>query len=430
MPMGDAAALCAALKDDEMLQAYERQLKRNKASGVWARPQLETVQRILGAAPLRVLLLDPSDCERRLSAYFCSALARRQHTRVVLTLVQGLGNRAPPEALRFWREALETATRDSDAERQELRAWFEGSEAKEASIETYTSDVHGLLAKLNAPSLRGVLTVPGRYREQLRQKAEEGTAACHTQKLLMVFSLSTSLREQHPDAHAAWRAAAAEHSQRGAERHRANQPSERQAANFVPLPSWDQKLDERLAEPDPHASLAKCQGTLFIAYVSAVPTKRCEMGCVKIFASDPTPQEVAESPNHVVLDRACMSLGVHKTAKKYGALQEPSLDERFMRVLRASLARWPREYLFVNALGEPHSNKTFSAFAQRVARQLFDGKGAGVSLCRHAHATALDYNRNSIAELDAVARRMGHSQAMQHRYRFLSLREPAAASHG
>ena len=78
MPMGDAAALCAALKDDEMLQAYERQLKRNKASGVWARPQLETVQRILGAAPLRVLLLDPSDCERRLSAYFCSALARRQ----------------------------------------------------------------------------------------------------------------------------------------------------------------------------------------------------------------------------------------------------------------------------------------------------------------------------------------------------------------
>ena len=33
-----------------MLAAYERQLKRNKASGVWARPQLETVQRVLDAA--------------------------------------------------------------------------------------------------------------------------------------------------------------------------------------------------------------------------------------------------------------------------------------------------------------------------------------------------------------------------------------------
>ena len=77
-----------------MLQAYEHQLKRNKASGVWARPQLETVLRILGAAPLHVLLLDPCDCERRLSAYFCSALARRPPGSS--WIVQGLKYRAPP----------------------------------------------------------------------------------------------------------------------------------------------------------------------------------------------------------------------------------------------------------------------------------------------------------------------------------------------
>ena len=429
MPTGDGATLCAALKDEEILAAYERQLKKNKASGAWSRPQLETVRRILGAAPLRVILLDPTDSERRLRAYFCSALARRQHTRVILTLVQGLGNRAPPEALQFWREALETATRDSETERQELRAWFEGSKATQASIETHVADAHRMLAKLNAPSLRAVLIDPLTYREQLRQKApEEGTAACHVQKIVLCFSLSPSLREQYPDAHASWRSAAAEHALRSFERYDTNEPTEKQAANFVPLSRWAQKLDERLAESDPHSTLAKSQATLLMAYTSLIPVKRCEMGSVRVFASDPTPQEAAQFPNHIVLGSARMSLSIHKTAKKFGPLVEPLLPEKFMSVLRASLSRWPRQYIFVNALGEPHTNKSSSAFVQRAARHLFDGKAAGVSLCRHAHATALEFDKVSRAARRSVAHRMGHSLDVQDRYRFLSLKEPAAGS--
>ena len=83
--------------------------------------------------------------------------------------------------------------------------------------------------------------------------------------------------------------------------------------------------------------------------------------------------------------------------------------------------------MFINALGKPHSNLSFSKFVQRVAAQQFDGKTSGVSLCRHVWATALDYNTQSITELEAIAARMGHSQAMQHRYRFQSLRDPEAA---
>ena len=266
MPTGDVAALCAALSDEEVLEAYERQLKKNKTPGVRARPQLETVRKVLGAAPLRTLALDPHDLERRLCGYFRSALARHQHIRVVLTLVQGLGKRVQSEALQAWRAALATAARESDAEQQGLRAYFAGSEASEASIDTYVKDTHRLLAKLNAPNLHDVLVNPGRHRELLRRAApEEGTAANHVQKLAMFFNLSATLREQHPDACAAWRAAAAEHSLRAAERYKANEPNPRQASNFVVKASWVKKLDERLAESDPHETLAKSQATVLTA---------------------------------------------------------------------------------------------------------------------------------------------------------------------
>ena len=113
-----------------------------------------------------------------------------------------------------------------------------------------------------------------------------------------------------------------------------------------------------------------------------------------------------------------MTIGQHKTAKHYGAIEEV-LPDSFLRVLKDSLDRHPRLFLFVDSKGNAFTPQCFSKWFIRNTKEMFGDKAPGVSLLRHAFCTDLDLNSMTGLQLDNVAAKMGHSAARQMEYRFV-----------
>lgn len=122
-----------------------------------------------------------------------------------------------------------------------------------------------------------------------------------------------------------------------------------------------------------------------------------------------------------VTDRrpATLTLNSYKTAKIYQQVTE-ELPPLLVTEIRASLARNPREYLFVSTRDRLpyHSEKAFSQWANSLLERTF-GKKLNLTLLRHAAITALDFNKLTPLERQDIAHRMGHSVETQGKYKFI-----------
>jgi integrase len=109
-------------------------------------------------------------------------------------------------------------------------------------------------------------------------------------------------------------------------------------------------------------------------------------------------------------------VNAYKTSGKYDAFKKVLPDE-LAHILKMSLAKAPREYLFVRKNGGPFSNNiAFAQWNNNILKQYL-GQHATVNSLRHAatKASLTDPNK-TYAEHDAYARDMGHSYDMHRRY--------------
>ena len=190
------------------------------------------------------------------------------------------------------------------------------------------------------------------------------------------------------------------------------------------MAEWKQKLEQMKSQPNLSDARKRLQSSMvkvLLAYACTMPPKRAEVGGLRVFPTEPTLDEKAESPNHIVLDAALMRVTKHKTSKHAHGIEE-SLSAEFMHVLEESMEAFPRTHLFVDSNGHALTPQGFSKWVIRSTEVLFDGKAPGVSLLRHAFCTYLDFNKLTGVEKDKIAARMGHSSKQQEMYRFIDLR--------
>lgn len=112
-----------------------------------------------------------------------------------------------------------------------------------------------------------------------------------------------------------------------------------------------------------------------------------------------------------------MEIYLYKTAKSYNDwLVELPLD--LLTIIRASLTRQPRRYLFVQQNGEPYKSYTqFRKMTNRVFKRLF-GEHVTLNSIRHAGAQQNLLNaRKSMSEQHKYAEGMGHKYDTHQRYR-------------
>ena len=231
----------------------------------------------------------------------------------------------------------------------------------------------------------------------------------------------------------------------------------RQTANYVSMREIEARLAELLADPEAaHRTRGASQQTLLLAFYAHTVPKRADLGALHIFGPQahgsqehdkvPADTEQARELNYVLLSpggggkgaasaaAGTLVLNAHKTAQTHGAIEEP-LPAPLVAVLLESLRRYPRAYVFAGRDGR--GGMTRNAFSQFVAKTFaahFGGRAAGPSLLRHVYVSErVDFNNSSVAEREGIAKRMGHSLAMQDQvYHWIDRRDasprPAAAA--
>lgn len=328
-----------------------------------------------------------------------------------------------------------------------LRA-LEAGVANPNTRAAYITRLQQLTHELGAPTVGALMLRDApKYIAALRARASSGPRSPLTTKN-MVAAVLACYKYADPafaagapgrKGHAAWTAYHQELKQAETEAYKRNEPlSDRQERNYVSISDVDAKLQELAALPEPHASLKDSQALLLLAMYAWLPPKRSDYGELWVHhegaAAGVPSDEVLGRQNYVRLPAAgggTLVINLHKTANTHHAIVEdlpPPLD----RLVRASLRRWPRRHLFVDRSRRPYTNNGFTKYVIRTFASMFEGRAAGTSLLRHAYISErVDFNRMSVAEREAIAKRMGHSTAVQELvYKWVNHRPPAGAEGG
>ena len=195
-------------------------------------------------------------------------------------------------------------------------------------------------------------------------------------------------------------------------------PTERQMANYVSFNEVRSKLKEMLRGGDIHAKLQESMQTCLLGMMVYLRPKRADYGSLRVYrGEDPN----VSDENYVVIhkdsDPSYIVLNHYKTSEKYKRMEE-EFDERLNSIIRASLRRHPRSYVFQDRGGSPYTNASYGKYFTRTCKALF-GREMGVSLWRHVYITErIDPKKKSLQEQEEDARLMLHSKTLQDRYRF------------
>jgi hypothetical protein len=201
---------------------------------------------------------------------------------------------------------------------------------------------------------------------------------------------------------------------------------EKQQDKYVSTEQVQLKRQE-MKNDNPHRDIITSQQYLLLTLLSDITPKRSDLGKLRIyFAEDP----VVNDENYIVLRKVNSSLdsflvmNVYKTAKSYGRIEEV-LSKETTQVIRDSLKKFPRNYLFITRFGTPHkSNASYGKFVERTFLELF-GRAMGTSMWRHVYVTEkIDPNQSEEA-LEIIARNMCHSASVQRYERFADIAQSA-----
>ena len=201
-------------------------------------------------------------------------------------------------------------------------------------------------------------------------------------------------------------------SQAITERYMAGQPSDRERKNWVP---WSDVLaKERLLSATEYASTDH----LLLAMYCLIEPLRQDYGALRIMVDRvPSPEATG---NYLAIARdgswGKIFLTSYKTAKKYGTYSR-DLPTPLLQVIKASLIATPRAYLFVDEKGKAYKlTNSFTQFSNRTLKRIF-GKAFTVSMMRHSHISATDFNASTPGDLFTKSKNMAHSIGMQQLYR-------------
>jgi hypothetical protein len=135
------------------------------------------------------------------------------------------------------------------------------------------------------------------------------------------------------------------------------------------------KYKEIKRSPDPHANLRDSLMLTFLSFIVYHAPKRAELGAVHLGCDD-------DAKNCIVL------VGDNDSYARIKGKKE-MLHPKFVRVLKKSIKRHPRQYLFIQQDGSPFlKNNSYTQFIIRNMERLFDGRRLGCGMLRHIYETS------------------------------------------
>lgn len=280
-------------------------------------------------------------------------------------------------------------------------------------------------------SISAIASTPSKYWAHLREayKTSVSSRRSMVTAVLAVFKHVPGFRDAHADAYKEWKGRFDELQMVQNDLLKDNRLSERQKEAYV---SYDEILAKFLRmkkESDPHATKETSLQYVLLAILLDLPPTRADLGSLLVTTNDPRRGDI----NYIVLlpptvpginkpkkpaKNSFIVLNKYKTAKTYHRV-DLEISSRTTIVIRDSLRRWPRNYVFTNTKNQPFDNQAYGHYVQRSFDKMF-GRRTGMSLLRHIFISEqADLATMSDREREELAAKMMHStreQATTYRY--------------
>jgi integrase len=272
---------------------------------------------------------------------------------------------------------------------------------------TYLERLRYLLQNTKA-DLYEILTHPDKYLDWIKNHSSSlQTQKSYISSILAVFKHTTpSLKEKERVHYYAWYTEFKKIHDEIDNRYKQNEPSLKQRKAYVAFPEIVEKRE----------TLKKgSKEKLLLALYTYIPPLRSDYNKVYIYHSV---KEKYEHDNYVLLtENPLLVLNEFKTKKNKEKFEKP-IPKELVDELKASLEKHPREWIFVDRSGEPYNSGSFTKWANRTFKTLFD-KPLTISLIRHSFINNLDFNRLTVQQKEDLSSSMAHSPGTQDRYRLI-----------
>lgn len=277
--------------------------------------------------------------------------------------------------------------------------------------------------------VKRVMTTPGAVAERLAEAYEElSTMANMVTTVLAYFKRHENVRFDNPKAFEAWRKLHAVLKDRQRKRYEKNEPSAKQAENYVSFREMEAMARRLEADSRTFMDARRHFQWLLMTVLSSIKPKRSDLGNVRLIdkaIDQETRAELdARNMNYVDIQSGQLVLNEFtKTNDTYERIVE-QIPKGLIAALRKSLKAFPRKYLFVSTRTlKPYViPNSYAQFVRRTFAELFDGRSAGVTLVRHAYVNEkIDFNKMSLEDRERVANSMGHSVTMQGLYKWVNV---------
>lgn len=178
---------------------------------------------------------------------------------------------------------------------------------------------------------------------------------------------------------------------------RTAEPTEKQQQHYLSLPELQAKVK----------TIPDIDKRLLVSLYVDIPPVRLDYANIKIVPKQEDIPKEDDKQNYYALKQNTITLRDYKTKEHYGE-QTYKLTGEQKKLIKESLKINPRDYLFTNKYGEPHSNNTFGKYLQQVFKEVYD-KDISLLDLRHIYSSHYSIESYSKSKVNEVAKRMLHS---------------------
>lgn len=283
----------------------------------------------------------------------------------------------------------------------------ESTDLSPVTKRNYVDRVKGLTDRADKP-IEHIITHPDTYIAKIKSWFPKPTSfRVYFSIVLGLFKYNPEFKAKHTAHHKKWHDAFKGAEDVVNERYESNEPTARQRQGYVPYAEIVKKRDGL-----PRGHMYR----LLLGMYTHIKPMRCEYARVALYKGR-LPEREKQEPNYINLSTGRLIIRHFKTRKHHDPY-DIELPDALMTDLRKSLEEAPRDWLFVNAKGEPYTQSVYTHWTGRVFMEVF-GKPLTVALIRHSFVNDIDFNAVSIQEKKEIAREMGHTVETQDRYRLL-----------
>lgn len=276
---------------------------------------------------------------------------------------------------------------------------------EDTSITTYIANMKKVIALTKATGIHDLLINPEKYKQILKDTIPNLNTLISYYIAIITFMKNSNLKTTHREEYNNW------YTDMMAARRERNKlllnniPSERQQRTNY---SWS----EIIAKRDSY-SKDSIEHLLLGIYTYVPPRRQKDYAWMRVYTDSKF--EPKRDHNHFHINHPTygpyMFINEFKTAKYMSSFFNKEIPKELVEVIKLSMKKHPREYLFVRADGESYDRvNAFTKFSNNLLKSIFQNKEMTVNALRHAHATEIN-NRPGVtfAERSRSAYKMGHT---------------------